>query len=264
MRERELIDSCKSKLSTPKFQHMTITTENLPIGDIIINNGQDVIIIERKTLKDLAASIKDGRYEEQSYRLNGSEIHNHNIIYLIEGDLTKYKDAHNIDKNALYSAMFSINHIKGFSLMRSLSVDESATIICNIMYKLLKCEKENKKSFYANLAIGDSNLVNDLGQNVDKNPDKIVEQINYCNVVKKVKKENITVENIGEIMLCQIPSVSSTIAIAVLLKFKTMANLIESIKADKKCLTDLTYTNVKKQQRKISKSSIENIIKFLV
>jgi ERCC4-type nuclease len=250
VRERDLIDSCKSKLSTPKFQHINITTENLPIGDIIINNGQDVIIIERKTLKDLAASIKDGRYEEQSYRLNGSEIHNHNIIYLIEGDLTKYKDAHNIDKNALYSAMFSINHIKGFSLMRSLSVDESATIICNIMYKLLKCEKENKKSFYLN---SDANAM-------DLNTDAV----NYCHVVKKVKKENITVDNIGEIMLCQIPTVSSTIAISVLLKFKTIANLIESIKADEKCLCDLTYINVKNQQRKISKSAIENIIKFLV
>ena len=37
----------------------------------------------------MLSSIKDGRYEEQSYRLNGLSHHNHNIVYLIEGDVNK-------------------------------------------------------------------------------------------------------------------------------------------------------------------------------
>ena len=65
---------------------LKITVENLDIGDIILyKNEKEKIIIERKTLKDLESSLKDGRYIEQSYRLNGYTLHNHNIIYLIEG-----------------------------------------------------------------------------------------------------------------------------------------------------------------------------------
>ena len=55
--------------------------ENLTLGDIVISVKNELVIIERKTLKDLAASIKDGRYREQSFRLNECGCHNHNIIY---------------------------------------------------------------------------------------------------------------------------------------------------------------------------------------
>ena len=46
-------------------QHIEIVIENLSIGDIIIcdKKGAEKMIIERKSLKDLAASICDGRYE---------------------------------------------------------------------------------------------------------------------------------------------------------------------------------------------------------
>ena len=69
-----------------------ITVENLHIGDIILydNDNNEKIIFERKSLYDLAASIKDGRYTEQSYRLNNCSCHNHNIVYIIEGDLERY------------------------------------------------------------------------------------------------------------------------------------------------------------------------------
>ena len=49
-----------------------------------------LLIIERKSLNDLASSIKDGRYAEQSFRLSNIEHHNHNIVYLIEGDRGTY------------------------------------------------------------------------------------------------------------------------------------------------------------------------------
>ena len=63
------------------YKNITIEKENLPIGDIIIysDEGEEIAIIERKTLADLAASIRDGRYSEQSYRLNNCKLHNHAI-----------------------------------------------------------------------------------------------------------------------------------------------------------------------------------------
>lgn len=50
----------------------------LDIGDFIVND----IIIERKTIKDLASSIKDGRYREQKARMMSSGSP---IAYIFEG-----------------------------------------------------------------------------------------------------------------------------------------------------------------------------------
>jgi ERCC4-type nuclease len=86
----------------------------------------------------------------------------------------------------------------------------------------------------------------------------------YISVIKKVKKDNITPDNIGEIMLCQIPGISCVTALAIMDKFKTISNLITSIEKDEKCLDNIVYTTSKNQQRKINKSSILNISKFLL
>jgi ERCC4-type nuclease len=276
---------------SPLYKNIQIVTENLPIGDIVIYDDklQERIVIERKSIRDLSASIKDGRYEEQSYRLNGLHHENHNIIYLIEGDLNgknSFKDR--IDKITLYSAMFSLNHYKGFSVLRTFTQDETSLVICNMAYKMHKCDLENKKAYYQT-----TNLVtnrNETNENEDTEENTILSNLeksestlsliddsveeettiqvsnkDYCSVVKKVKKENITPDNIGEIMLCQIPGISSTTAIAILKEFKTLPQLLEKIKEDGgECLSNITYVNTKNQTRKINKTVVQNIKKFLL
>ena len=65
-----------------------VETKNLEIGDIIIYiNEKPTILIERKTVKDLASSITDGRLREQKFRISSSSIPKDKIIYLIEGEL---------------------------------------------------------------------------------------------------------------------------------------------------------------------------------
>ena len=264
VRETELIAKCESLSSI--FPNVNFLKEQLPLGDIIINDGhKELIIIERKSLTDLAASIKDGRYEEQSYRLNGIEHHNHNIVYLIEGDFSKFNafkfnafknGSGSLDKQTLYSAMFSINYYKGFSLMRSQSVDETANIIFNMAHKLAK--DVNKQAFYSNLS---NSLLNDLpnsSADTVKEADK-----DYCAVIKKVKKDNVTAENIGEIMLCQIPGVSSASALAIFEQFKTLPNLIKCIEADNKCLDKICTKDANGKARKISKTTIATIVNLL-
>ena len=83
-------------------------------------------------------------------------------------------------------------------------------------------------------------------------------------MVKKVKKENITPENIAEIMLCQIPGISSVTALAIMDKFKTLPNLIQEVQQNEDCLKDISYTNTKGQTRKINKTSVLNIVKYLL
>ena len=280
MREHDLFQYCKQMLEKQfLLNDVLLVSENLPVGDIIIaDNLEEKIIIERKTLADLASSIKDGRYNEQSYRLNGIPHHNHNIIYLIEGDVSKYNIFKSkTDKNTLYSAMFSINYYKGFSVMRSNSMDESALMLCNMVSKMLKSDK---LPYYRNKTIKETptvenNVITATNLTTVENPTEPVSTVepiedavqnskDYCSVVKKIKKDNITVENIGEIMLCQIPGISSVTAIAILSKFKNFPELILEMKKDPTCLNTISYTTSNGQSRKISKACIASIIKFLI
>ena len=274
-RERELIKKCEDLLvAVPAFKELKIEVHQLPLGDIIICSGQndDNILVERKTLSDLAASIKDGRYEEQSYRLNGLPLHNHNIVYLIEGDLGKFNSfKERIDRQTIYSAMFSINYFKGFSLMRTNTMDETAFMICNMAYKIGK--ETGKKPYFQNKICQqevnkeEQNFINEDQINEEQEQNKIevpsLGTKDYCSVIKKVKKDNITCENIGEIMLCQIPGVSSVSAIAILSKFKTLPIMIKSIQDDPTCLTGITTCDANGKSRKISKTTIETIVKYL-
>ena len=269
VREAELIKKCQAYIEMiSNFKDIKLVPVQLPLGDIILNDGQnDLLIIERKSLSDLAASIKDGRYEEQSYRLKNLWHHNHNIIYLIEGDFNRFNSFKDrIDKLTLYSALISINYFKGFSVWRSMSIDETALMMCNMAYKLNK--EKDKQPFYSN----------NLSTTATKEETKTVgsdepfvtasalvaaQDKDYCSVVKKVKKDNITSENIGEIMLCQIPGVSSVSALAILAEFKTLPNLIKAIDANETCLNNICTTDANGKSRKISKAAIATIIKFL-
>lgn len=271
----------------PIFKQLVIKSETLPIGDIIIaDENEDKLVIERKSMTDLLASIKDGRYEEQSYRLNGLNHHNHNVVYLIEGDINqanRFKSDNKVEKLTLYSAMFSLNYYKGFSVFRSFSLEESATIICNMAYKLAK-EPADKKAFYPNKQVADpiapiqaptTISVTTEPQQGGTGASVVVESVkqpdeaeqsekDYVSVIKKVKKENITPDNIGEIMLCQIPGVSAVTALAILHQYKTLPNLIKELETNADCLHNITSTNAKGQTRRINKTSIANIVKFLV
>ena len=277
-RETELITTIQKHMSiNPSFSNIQLKVETLPIGDVIIcNDTEDLLIIERKSLNDLLSSIKDGRYEEQSYRLNGLNHHNHNIIYLIEGDVNKlnpFKTNVQAEKTMLYSSMFSLNYYKGFSVFRSFNMDETAVIICSMVNKMTK-EETKKKPFYREKKElkelkDDSNKDNKEG--VEEATDQVlVEAENVCtekdyvNVVKKVKKENITPGNIGEIILSQIPGISSITALAIMEKYPTIATLIKELESNPDCLNGISYANAKGQVRKINKTCIANLIKFLL
>jgi len=306
MRETELITLIKENMEKVKaFKELSaslsieLVIENLPLGDIILTDltgEKDVIIMERKTLSDLSASIKDGRYEEQSFRLHHlEEVPNHNIIYLIEGGFSysnantntvsgfgkiskysKFTNSHSDnDKCMLYSAMFSVLYYKGFSVFRTNSLKDTAFFICNTASKLFREEKTGlKKPFYSMNSVS-SNEIKEKTENIDKDdkPEEVEEETlfttnintvkSYSHVVKKVKKDNITPENIGEIMLCQIPGVSSVTAVAVMDKYKTIPQLISCMKENPDCLKDITYTNDKLQTRKLNKTVVENIGKYL-
>jgi crossover junction endonuclease MUS81 len=216
----------------------------MDLGDIAIHfDDEEIILMERKKLSDLASSIRDGRYKEQSYRLNGNSLHNHNIMYIIEGNICRYNGKFSkVKPETLYVSMFCLQYFKGFSVFRTMDVTETAEYILRITNKLRR-EKE-KYGFYHS---------------------KFVEKPkSYTNVVKKVKKDNITPDNIGAILLSQIPGVSSKTAEIIINKYQTILNLLQCLEKNNNCLNDLTYKTSKGQDRRISQTAIKNIIQYLL
>lgn len=256
-----------------KNPNHTLRRERLVLGDAIMSmaaanecSETDIVLFERKTLADFAASIRDGRYKEQSYRLNKHcELSNHNIVYIIEGDLSKYADrskcGNAITKKALYSAMFSMMFYKGFSVVRTMNIRETADLILNFADKY-DSTAENLRGFYYTQKMGDSSSSSLIPTSPDKADDE------YAAVFKNKHKERssqITPENIGEIMLSSIPCVSAKTAAVIMREFKTIALLIERLKQDRQCLDNLYITTEQTgSKRKINKSCIENLFKFLV
>lgn len=202
-----------------------IKSERLPLGDIIIHDpgqgqqGRDIVLFERKSLNDLAASIQDGRYKEQSFRLSQTtDFHNHNIIYIIEGDIARYDAKHSrISKSALQSAMVSLLYYKGFSVIRTMNVGETAEFILHFADKVMKERALGPAVPAYSNTLPTLMTLPSLPCDDD---DATASTDRYSEVAsKKEKRDYITRENIGEIMLAQVPGVSPKIATGIMKKY---------------------------------------------
>tara|TARA_Y100000816_G_C26088454_1_gene574767 strand:+ start:745 stop:1542 length:798 start_codon:yes stop_codon:yes gene_type:complete len=248
MREKKLIPLLRA-LNVDYEYNIDICVEKLDLGDIIIydtidDKEKEYIIFERKSLADLASSIRDGRYMEQAYRLDKEPLHNHNIIYLIEGDLGYYSSKYTkIKKETLLVTMGCIQYYKGFSVIRTKDLMETAEYIIRFTDKLIRDnKKKEKKSYYE----GGSQMEN------------------YSSYVSRVKKNNVTPENIGEIILNQIPGISKSTSLSIMNHYGSLYNLLNQLKKNPSCLDNLKYTTKNGQERRISKTSIRNISQYLL
>jgi ERCC4-type nuclease len=225
---------------------VTIIQKNLDIGDYVFYDEvseQILLIIERKSLSDLEASIKDGRYKEQSFRLNEAPTHNHNIIYLLEGAIINYKEVG--FRSTLYSTLFSLNYYKGFSVINTLNQTETATMLVAFASKI---NRENKPGFYGDKALASATNTSDDA---------------YIETIKTSKKAHINRENIFQLMLMQIPSISSVSALALANEFKNMETLLQSLKEENE--NTKTFENIKLASgRKLNKNILITLKNFLI
>ena len=243
VREKKLIPLIKA-LNNDYGYNIEIETKQLDLGDLIVcdDDNNELLIIERKTLTDLASSIRDGRYSEQSYRLNKESLHNHNIVYLIEGKMENYRDKYTkIKSQTLYVTMGCIQYYKGFSVIRTSCILETAEYIIRFVDKM---GREKKKGYYNG---GDQKGT-----------------VAYSGLVTRVKKSNVTPENIGEIILNQIPGISKATSLVIMEHFGSLYNLLKCLKEDPNSMDALTYTTKSGTNRRISKTSIRNIVQYLL
>jgi ERCC4-type nuclease len=281
-RERDLYQSLYAFIHSQMTPlPLQLEKEVLTLGDISIRRDEDDkewVLLERKTLKDLIASIKDGRYEEQSYRLTHStppDFQLHNICYLIEGPLNTIRNP--IERKMILGAMASLYFFKGFQVMRTSSVEDTAEWIATLALKIERGFNEKKLPWFIRWDTQTQSqphpppilTINPIAPTPEPEPQEPQEREPdkaYCSVVKRTKNANITPENMGEILLCQIPTVGPETAVAVMQKYEqSIAQLVHALETEgPHCIEQLNTLDSKGRSRKISKACVANIHRFLV
>ena len=226
-----LIDSREPNLIKQAFDNAELS--NLDLGDIIIKDSQDniLVIFERKTIDDLLSSVKDSRYTDQSDRLSNLDLQSNKIYYIIEGNRYNYSGT---QEKTLYSCIYSLSYKKGFSVILTNNTNDTVQYI---------------KEFYSRI----------------DNCKGVKKEINL------IKKEKVSKNNIYPLMLTTIPGVGLNISKGILNNFKdsdnntneinnmNLLNLLNSLKTNPDCLNNLKINN-----RKISNKIIENIKFYLL
>jgi ERCC4-type nuclease len=259
-REASLYDICLEHENLNK-ELIVLEKRVLQLGDILFTSDDETttfLCIERKTLLDLLASIKDGRYSEQSYRLSNCFPNPHNVVYLLEGMLSTVKD-----RKLVISCISSLNYFKGFSVHRTISLAETAMYILCMADKMAREFKKGGKA-YASVPKPDGSPKPDglsppLNTPELNNVEKPLESTDYCDVVKVSKKANITKENIGQMILMQIPGISSTTAVEIMKPFANFLEFIDCIRSDQEYLS-----KIKVNGRKIGSNIIKSIQELIL
>ena len=100
-------------------------------GESLSENSSELAldwIVERKRLDDLVGSIKDGRFNEQKFRLKKSGVKN--VIYLIE-EFTLGNEKESMHE-AIQSAIASTQVVNGFFVKKTQKLDETIRYIARL------------------------------------------------------------------------------------------------------------------------------------
>ena len=267
IRERDLYAECERLLSgLSKATSIILERDQLALGDILLtsNEGERLVLIERKTFQDMMASIKDNRYKEQSHRLlHLQEYPPHSIFYLLEGGFHQLYSA--VEKKIMNSSIASLQMFKGFSVFRTISLTETAEWIISLATKMdTNKEKKVPPYFLTQSYLQSQQPVSSTTENGKEEQTLHTQShpTDYVQVVKKVKKDNICRENIGEIMLSQIPGISSNTAIGIMKYFDSFPDMIHKINENPALLDEIMLESNGKK-RKLGKNCTQNIRAFL-
>jgi ERCC4-type nuclease len=118
---------CKSEViaSLLQIEGVDVSIRRLSMGDYEIKNR---LIVERKTLKDFAVSIIDGRLFKQMLRLANS---NSKAILILEGTASDTAEL-GMTREAMQGALITVSLILGIPVLRSKDPSETAKLMVYI------------------------------------------------------------------------------------------------------------------------------------
>lgn len=220
-----------------------IEQKQLDIGDILITDDNDQVycIIERKTIKDMLASVKDGRYKEQKLRLVSS-FNRKNILYLIE-DFYSFEGLNN---RSIESTIIHSLFRDELKYIFSRNIKDTFYVIQCIIARI-----QAHPDYFMNTescAVGESGNGNSGG---------------YFSLNSIKKSNSDCPESINKSIYCQIPGVSSHSAGALYNHYGSFAEMILMLKDLSQEDKMKNLQSIKVNNRKMNKNIISNIMKYV-
>lgn len=230
IREKEIIKllNCEEKY----------IIEQLDLGDIIYYDDNDVplCIIERKTVKDYAASIRDGRYRDQTKRLLDyrKTVEGLKVIILIEGDIPEDNDKciNKVSMKTIKSAILNKIFRDNVFILNTRTVEDTVHYI---------------------KVIEDKIIAYSVGNNTEP-PEN----------TKLKRSSNMTPELCFVHQLSQIPGVSLKIARSIADKYKNMNELVTNYNDVDKQPLFLSAIPLIGGKRKVGKVVSNRIYEYLI
>jgi ERCC4-type nuclease len=193
-----IVDNREREIGGKLEEIVEIEKRQLALGDFIIESEGHTMIIERKTIDDMSASITDGRYEEQKRRLKEAQ-EGADILYIVEG--MEKKSRKGVPYSTVISAILSCMLKSKFNVMRTKNSEETAKVIKTIHDKMKEYkEGEERKG----------------------------------NIKVKSRSENVSEEDIQVNMLCCIKGINRKIAEKIIREYISVEKLIERFKEEGK------------------------------
>lgn len=237
------IDNRETALKTTLMQVPSIaastTLVNLDIGDVAIADGdQTKLVFERKSLADLAASIKDGRHREQKARLLEwrKEDPTRQVYYVIEG----YANA--VACNATITSSV-INTMFRDKIPVILMQDTQAT--CTFFTETFARFLEDPSRFFGEASSSGTEAA-------------------YISQLKMKKNKNITPTNVFIFQLSQIPGISTKIAAGIAATHPTMSDFVRALDALPESTRAAYVENiVVGEGRRVGKKTAQKIVEHI-
>jgi ERCC4-type nuclease len=242
-----VIDNREHKLIQQLRQRgCQFSVEALDLGDILFREtggGECILIIERKTLPDLRASICDGRAREQKTRLLYSGIAKERIMYLIEGNMNFVGDS-GIPATTLLGSLINTQLRDGLKVYKTVDLQETVKFILKL---------------YSKLADDRSHYFCDQGE---------ITSAKYVSTLKTRKKANMTQEVWFIAQLSLIPQVTELIASEIAKVYPSVLSLVQAYTSGDatepgELLADITYPLSSGKTRRIGSKISQRIYSFL-
>ncbi len=240
------VDNRESIKDTIKHKIPNSIFENLDIGDYLFKlDDQPILVLERKTIADYAASIKDGRNREQKKRLT-SNFQPNQILYIIEGDLTSNNcnfQFNKVTKDTIISSMINTMLRDNIHILHTSCHNETIDCLDMILTKFKK-------------------------QGLSFMEDKTTHSEDLIQTCKPSKKSNMTVDIGFQMMLNNIPNVSTKLSKRISEKYNSINQLVTQLHTFDNNTERINFIiNIKMDDttkgRKISKTAADNIVKYL-
>jgi ERCC4-type nuclease len=241
-----IIDNRERELKEHFMTVKNVIAQNLDIGDICFQkSGENILIIERKTVNDLSASICDGRGREQKARLLGSGLNKDRIMYLIEGNISSSTTVKG-GTSTLVGSLINTQFRDGIKVYKTANIKETIYFIEKLFEKFQK----------------------DLSSFWKYESNNEISVTEYSATLKTKKKDNMTPEIWFHKQLTLIPQISGKIAEVITKEYPSAKSLFlkynsfNNITDKKNLLKDLNYETSTGKTRKIGPKISEKIFLF--